>query len=56
MAPIAMDPKPAVRDVPDVATDEQNFFQIVPHLEERGVLDVEGVQRNADEPVDLTVD
>jgi phosphoserine phosphatase len=53
---IAMDPGAAVRDVPDVATDEQNFFEIVPHLEARGVLDVEGVQRHADGPVDLTVD
>ncbi|RLM89307.1 hypothetical protein D3D02_09280 [Halobellus sp. Atlit-38R] len=53
---IAMDPGAAVRDVPDIATDEQNFFEIVPHLEARGVLDVEGVQRHADGPVDLTVD
>lgn len=36
---IAMDPKPAVRDVPDVSTDEQDFSRIVPHLAERGVLD-----------------
>lgn len=53
---IAMDPKPAVRDVPDVATDEQNFFDIVPHLEERGVLDAGTVDGQADTSVDLTVD
>ena len=53
---IAMDPKPAVRDVPDVATDEQNFFEIVPYLEERGVLDVETADGQAGTSTDLTVD
>ena len=53
---VAMDPKPAVRDVPDVATDDQNFFEIVPLFEERGVLDAETVGSQADASVDLTVD
>ncbi|QCC48694.1 HAD family hydrolase [Halobellus limi] len=53
---IAMDPKPAVRDVPDVATDEQNFFEIVPHLDERGVLDAEAVGGRTEASADPTVD
>ncbi|RLM53944.1 hypothetical protein DVK02_10990 [Halobellus sp. Atlit-31R] len=41
---IGMDPKPSVRDVPDVATEEQDFYEIVPELDARGVLDVDGVE------------
>jgi phosphoserine phosphatase len=40
---IGLDPKPAVRDVPDVVIDEQDFFRTVPYLRERGVLDAEAI-------------
>jgi len=36
---VGMNPRGAVRDVPDVATTEQDFTQIIPELISRGVLD-----------------
>lgn len=36
---VGMNPRGAVRDVPDVVTAEQDFTQIIPELVSRGVLD-----------------
>ncbi len=37
---IGIDPKPAVRDVPDVVVSERNLYSAAPYLAENGVLDL----------------
>lgn len=40
---IGIDPKPTVRDVPDLVTEDQDLRPIVPALRERGVLDADPI-------------